>query len=62
MFKFGSAETDNLAWPKGNNQSDVEKMNQKLNTLIEKEIGVDDGRETLTYSKYGVKPFAKSTE
>ena len=61
MFAYGSAETDNLAWPKGSYQSDVEKMNQKLNTLIEHEIGVDDGRETLTYSKYGVKPFAKPT-
>ena len=61
MFAYGSAETDNLAWPKGSYQSDVEKMNQKLNTLIEKEIGIDDGRETLTYSQYGVRPFAKPT-
>ena len=31
MFSYGSDETDNLAWPKGNNQATVEKMNQKLN-------------------------------
>ena len=61
MFKYGSDETDNMAWPKGNSQSTVEMMNQKLNTLIEKEIGIDDGRETLTYSQYGVRPFAKPT-
>jgi arylsulfatase len=62
MFSYGSDETDNLAWPKGNNQATVEKMNQKLNTLIEHEIGVDDGHETLTYSKYGVRPFAKPVD
>ena len=61
MFTYGSDEMSNQAWPKGNNQATVEKMNQKLNTLIEHEIGVDDGHETLTYSKYGVRPFAKPT-
>ena len=61
MFTYGSAETENLAWPKGNNQSAVEQMNQKLNTLIQQEIGVDDGHETFTYSPYGVRPFAKPT-
>ena len=61
MFSYGSAETENLAWPKGNQQSVVERMNQKLNTLIAHEIGTDDGRETLTFSKFGVKPFAKPT-
>ena len=61
MFTYGSDEMSNQAWPKGNNQATVEKMNQKLNTLISHEIGVDDGHETLTYSKYGVRPFAKPT-
>ena len=61
LFTYGSAETENLAWPKGNNQSAVERMNQKLNPLIQHEIGVDDGRETYTYSPYGVRPFAKPT-
>jgi arylsulfatase len=62
MFVYGSDETENLAWPKGNQQTIVELMNEKLNTLIQHEIGTDDGSETLTYSKLGVKPFAKPTE
>ena len=61
LYVYGSDETDNLAWPKGNKQTVVKQMNQRLNTLISHEIGTDDGRETKTYSPYGVLPFAKPT-
>ena len=59
LYVYGSDETDNMAWPKGNNQTVVEQMNLRLNTLISHEIGIDDGRETKTYSPLGVLPFAK---
>ena len=59
MFAYGTDETENLAWPRGNNSTTVEMMNNKLNAIIQHEIGTDDGRELKTYSQYGVRPFAK---
>lgn len=61
MFAYGTDETENLAWPRGNNPTAVEMMNNKLNAIIQHEIGTDDGRELKTYSQYGVRPFAKPT-
>ena len=50
MYRMGSGETENLAWPKGNNTSLVNTYNNKLNALIQQEVGVDDGRETEKFN------------
>jgi hypothetical protein len=46
-----------MAHPQGNNPGLVEDYNNKLNCIISKEIGVDDGRETSNFidgiEKYG---------
>ena len=53
LYQYGSSETENLAWPKDNaNQSLVEMMNQKLNALIQHEIGTDDGHEVMPGGGY----------
>lgn len=59
LFAYGSDETENLAWPRGNNPTAVEMMNNKLNAIIQHEIGTDNGSELNTYSQFGVRPFAK---
>lgn len=58
LYKTDTDETENLAWPKGNNKELVESYNSKLNALIEKEIGTDDGRETDNFIG-GLKSYAK---
>ena len=58
LYSMGSDETENLAWPKGNNKELVEEYNGKLNNLIQREIGVDDGRET-TFFRGGIMKYAK---
>lgn len=58
MYKMGSDETDNLAWPKGDNEYLVSQYSDKLNALIQREIGVDDGRETNNFNG-GLAPYAK---
>ena len=50
MYRMGSGETENLAWPKGNNTSLVNTYNNKLNALIQQEVGVDNGRETEKFN------------
>lgn len=46
LYEMGMDETENLAYPKGNNESLVKEYNDKLNALIREEIGNDDGSET----------------
>ena len=58
LYKTDTDETDNLAWPKGNNKELVEAYNNKLNALIQKEIGTDDGRETDNFIG-GLKSYAR---
>lgn len=58
LYKYGSDETENLAWPKGNNQDLVLEYNNKLNQLIKSEIGIDDGRETSMF-RGGIMVYAK---
>lgn len=58
LYKYGSDETENLAWPKGNNADLVMIYNDKLNSIIKREIGVDDGRET-EYFNGGIMKYAK---
>ena len=63
LYLYGSSETENLAWPKGNaNQSLVEMMNQKLNALIQQEIGTDDGHEVLPGGGYagGISMYSRT--
>ena len=58
LYRYGSDETENLAWPKGNNEGLVMTYNEKLNTLIQREVGVDDGRETEFFNG-GIMKYAK---
>ena len=60
LLLVGSDETENLAWPKGNNESAVTMMNQKLNALIQHEIGNDDGSETKKGYLGGVGVYDKN--
>lgn len=60
LLRYGSDETENLAWPKGNNESIVAMMNQKLGTLIQHEIGNDDGSETKKGYLGGVNMYDKN--
>ena len=62
LLMCGTDETENLAWPKDNNanQQLVELMNQKLNALIQREIGTDDGSETKKGYKGGVEMYDKN--
>jgi arylsulfatase len=57
LYAMGTSECDNMAHPQGNNPGLVEDYNNKLNSIISKEIGVDDGRETSNFidgiEKYG---------
>lgn len=55
---MGSDETENLAWPMGANEELVKVYNEKLNSLIRREIGVDDGRETNMF-KGGIMKYAR---
>jgi hypothetical protein len=47
-----------MAHPKGNNPELVEAYNRKLNNIISKEIGVDDGRETSNFID-GIENYGK---
>lgn len=58
LYVMGSNECDNLAYPKGTNAKTVTQYNDQLNALIKKEIGSDDGRETLIF-KGGIMQYAK---
>ena len=58
LYRYGSDETENLAWPKGNNEGLVMTYNEKLNTLIQREVGIDDGRETEFFDG-GLMKYAK---
>lgn len=58
LYASASDECLNLAYPKGNNADKVMQYNDKLNALIKKEIGVDDGRETACFSG-GIMKYAK---
>lgn len=58
LYRYGSDETENLAWPKGNNEDLVMTYNERLNTLIQREVGVDDGRETKFFNG-GIMNYAK---
>ena len=61
LLQCGTDETENLAWPKNNdNKQLVETMNQKLNTLIQHEIGTDDGSETKKGYLGGVEMYDKN--
>ena len=61
LLQCGTDETENLAWPKNNaNKSLVEIMNQKLNALIQREIGTDDGSETKKGYVGGVETYDKN--
>jgi arylsulfatase len=51
LYRMETDETENLAWPKGNNKELVEEYNGRLNNLIQREIGVDDGRETAFFNE-----------
>ena len=63
LLQCGTDEVENLAWPKDNaNKELVNTMNQKLNTLIQHEIGVDDGSETNRGYKGGVSYFDKNNK
>ena len=58
LYRYGSDETENLAWPQGNNQELVNSYNNMLNQLILQEVGVDDGRETQ-YFDGGIMKYAR---
>lgn len=58
LYRMGSDETENLAWPKGNNKELVEEYNDKLNAIIKREIGIDDGRET-EFFRGGLMKYAR---
>lgn len=58
LYRMGSDETENLAWPKGNNEELVKEYNEKLNALILREVGIDDGRETANF-KGGIMKYAR---
>lgn len=58
LYVYGSDETENLAWPKGNNVELVKTYNEKLNALIAREVGVDDGRETQFFNG-GILKYAR---
>ena len=58
MYATESDETENLAYPQGNNEVLVMQYNSKLNDLILHEVGIDDGRETQSY-KGGLMQYAK---
>jgi len=61
LLQCGTDETQNLAWPKDNdNKQLVTTMNQKLNALILKEIGVDNGSETKKGYLGGVEVYDKN--
>lgn len=62
IYTYGSDERDNLAWPKGNNSNIVDMMNKKLNALIEREIGIDNGREVHIGGGYagGIKQYDRN--
>ena len=61
LLQCGTDETENLACPKNNdNKQLVETMNQKLNTLIQHEIGTDDGSETKKGYLGGVEMYDKN--
>ncbi|MBQ9203863.1 MAG: sulfatase-like hydrolase/transferase [Prevotella sp.] len=64
VFVYGGEETENLAWPKGSNESIVTMMNQKLNALIEHEIGTDDGHEVRQGGGYkgGIGLYNRATD
>lgn len=58
LYAYGSDETENLAWPKGNNEALVATYNDKLNALIQREVGEDNGSE-VQYFKGGLMKYAK---
>ena len=49
LYAMGSDECENMAHPQGNNSELVENFNKRLNNIISREIGVDDGQETTTF-------------
>lgn len=49
LYAMGSDECENMAHPQGNNSELVENFNKRLNYIISREIGVDDGQETTTF-------------
>jgi len=61
LYVYGSDETENLAWPQGNSADIVNMMNQKLNALIAREIGTDDGREVQPDGGFrgGLLPYSR---
>jgi arylsulfatase len=63
LLECGTDEVENLAWPKDNDNAQlVSTMNAKLNALIEREIGVDDGHETEKGYRGGVSYFDKNNK
>lgn len=58
LYNMGTDETENLAYPKGNNETLVKEYNDKLNALIREEIGNDDGSETDVFPG-GLMNYAK---
>lgn len=58
LYEMGMDETENLAYPKGNNETLVKEYNDKLNALIREEIGNDDGSETDVFPG-GLMNYAK---
>ena len=62
LYEYGSDETNNLAWPKGSNATLVNHMNQRLNALIQHEIGADDGHEVKMGGGYrgGIRLYSRN--
>jgi arylsulfatase len=62
LYEYGSDETNNLAWPKGSNTTLVNHMNQRLNALIQHEIGADDGHEVKMGGGYrgGIRLYSRN--
>lgn len=58
LYAMGTSECENMAHPQGNNPELVEDYNRKLNNIISREIGVDDGRETSNFI-YGIENYGK---
>jgi arylsulfatase len=58
LYAMGSDECENMAHPQGNNSELVENFNKRLNNIISREIGVDDGRETSNFID-GIENYGK---
>lgn len=58
LYGIGTDECDNLAWPKDRNETLTMLYNGKLNDLISREIGEDDGSEKSAFVG-GIMNYAK---